>query len=73
MLVDNDPGARRNHGDAAGLWVINVLVGALVAVLSLYTFRAEGTRHDARTAMAAIEVLPGHLAASPAMAAAPED
>ena len=73
MLVDDDPGARRNHGDARGLWVINALVGTLVAVLSLYAFRGDGTRHDARTAMAAIEVLPGQIAASPAMAASPED
>lgn len=73
MLVDDDPGARRNHGDARGLWVINALVCTLVAVLSLYVFRADVTRQDARTAMAAVEALPGQIAASPAMAAARED
>ena len=69
MLVDNDAGARRNHGDANGLWLINALVCTLVAVLSLYIFRADDTRHDARRAMAAVEALPGSVAASPAMAA----
>ena len=73
MRIDDDPGARRNHGDARGLWVINALLCTLVAVLSLYLFRADLTRQEARTAMAAVEALPGQIAASPAMAAARED
>ena len=73
MLVENDGGARRNHGDARGLWLINALVGALVAILSLYLFRADDTRQDARRAMAAVEALPGAVAAPPAMAAPRKD
>ncbi|HYD28389.1 hypothetical protein [Brevundimonas sp.] len=73
MRVEDDPGARRNHGDARGLWLINVLICTLVAVLSLYVFRADVTRRDARAAMATVEALPEQIAASPAMAAARED
>jgi hypothetical protein len=73
MLVDNDAGARRNRSDANGLWLINALVCALVTVLSLYVFRADLTREDARAAMAAVEALPGAVAAPPAMAAGRED
>jgi hypothetical protein len=73
MLVENDGGARRNHGDARGLWLINALVGALVAILSLYLFRADDTRQDARRAMAAVVALPGAVAAPPAMAAPRKD
>lgn len=71
MLAGEDSGARRNRG--GGLWLINLLLSALVAVLSLYVFRADDTRRDARTAMAAVEALPGQIAASPAMAAPRED
>lgn len=73
MLAGEDTGARRNRGGAAGLWLINLLVSALVAILSLYMFRADDTRRDARTAMAAVEALPGQIAAPPAMAALRED
>ena len=72
MLVGEDSGARRNRG-GGGLWLINLLVSALVAILSLYVFRADDTRRDARTAMAAVEALPGQIAAPPAMAASRED
>ena len=68
MLVEDDPGARRNHGDGAGLWVINALVFTLVAVLSLYVFRADDTRHDARSVLASVVAAPGQMAAPPAMA-----
>ena len=70
MLVDDDPGARRNHGDSKGLWVINALVCTLVAMLSLYVFRGDSTRHDARSAMAVVEALPGQIAGPTAAAAA---
>lgn len=73
MLVDDDPGARRNQGDARGLWAINVLVGLLVMVLSLHVFRADETRDDVRTVVAAVEALPGQIAAPPAMAAPREE
>jgi len=42
---------------------------ALVAVLSLYVFRAADTRADARAALEVVESLPGQIAATPAMAA----
>lgn len=67
MQVREDPGARRNR-DEGGLWTINVLVSLLVAILSLYVFRPENTRHDVRTALAMVAALPGQLAATPAMA-----
>ncbi len=73
MLAGDDSGARRNRGGGGGLWLINVLVSALVALLSLYVFRADDTRRDARMAMAAVEALPGQIAAPPAMAAPRED
>lgn len=71
MLAGEDSGARRNRaaGGSGGLWLINLLVSALVAILSLYLFRAEDTRRDARTAMAAVGALPVQIAAPPAMAA----
>lgn len=72
MLAGEDSGARRNRG-GGGLWLINALVSALVAILSLYVFRADDTRRDARMAMAAVEALPGQIAAPPAMAAPRED
>ena len=68
MLAGDDPGARRNRGDG-GLWTINLLVSVLVAVLSLYVFRADDTRREARTAMAGVSALPGQMASTPAMAA----
>ena len=68
MLAGDDPGARRNRGDG-GLWTINLLVSVLVAVLSLYVFRADDTRREARTAIAGVSALPGQMAATPAMAA----
>ena len=67
MQVRTDPGARRNR-DEGGLWTINVLVALLVAVLSLYVFRPDDTRHDVRLAVATVTALPGQLAATPAMA-----
>ena len=73
MLAGEDYGARRNRGGAGGLWLINLLVSVLVAILSLHVFRAEDTRRDAHTAMAAVEALPGQIAAPPAMAAPRED
>ena len=73
MLAGEDSGARRNRGGAGGLWLINLLVSALVGVLSLYVFRADDTRRDARTALAAVEALPGQIAAPPAMAGPRED
>jgi hypothetical protein len=72
MSFGHDPGARRNRGGANGLWLINLLVSSLVAVLCLYLFRAVDTRHDARLAMGVVEVLPGQIGAGPAMAASPE-
>lgn len=72
MLAGEDPGARRNR-DRGGLWLINLLVAVLVAVLSLHVFRAEDTRRDARTMIAAAADLPAQLTATPAMAAPRED
>jgi len=69
MLAGEDSGARRNRGGSGGIWLINVLVSALVAILSLHVFRADDTRRDARMAVAAVEALPGQIAAPPAMAA----
>ena len=69
MQAVDDRGARRNRGGSSGLWLINALVASLVAVCSLYMFRADETRADARSAMAAVEALPGQIAAPPAMAA----
>jgi hypothetical protein len=68
MAVVSDPGARRNHDDG-GVWVINILTSMLVAVLSLYVFRAADTRAEARAALEIVEALPGQIAATPAMAA----
>ena len=68
MLVKDDPGARRNRGSGRGLWAINILVSMLVAVLSLYAFRAADTRADARAAFAAVEALPGQLGGPAALA-----
>ena len=68
MPVVSDTGARRNHG-GGGVWVINILTMMLVAVLSLYVFRAADTRADARAALELVEALPGQIAATPAMAA----
>ena len=73
MLAGEDPGARRNRGGGAGLWLINALVSALVVILSLYVFRAEDTRRDARVMVAAAADLPAQLTATPAMAAPRED
>lgn len=73
MLAGEDFRARRNRGGGGGLWLINFLVSALVAILSLYVFRADDTRRDARVAMAVVEALPGQIAAPPAMAAPRED
>lgn len=73
MLVAHDPGARRNHGGGGGLWLINILTTTLVAVLSLYLFRAADTRADARAAVDVVEALPGQIAATPAMAAVRPD
>lgn len=64
----SDPGARRNHG-GGGVWVINILTSVLVAVLSLYLFRAADTRAEARAALDMVEALPAQIAATPAMAA----
>lgn len=72
MLAGEDPGARRNRGDG-GLWLINLLVCTLVAVLSLYVFRADDTRRDARMVIAGVQALPGQVATTPAMAAPRED
>ena len=72
MLAGGDPGARRNGG-GGGLWLINLLVSLLVAVLSLYLFRAEDTRRAARTVIAGAAALPGQMATTPAMAAPRED
>lgn len=72
MLVGDDPGARRNHG-GGGVWVINILTSVLVAVLSLYVFRAAETRADAQAAFQVVEALPGQITATPAMAAVRPD
>lgn len=72
MRVGEDPGARRNRG-GSGLWTINLLTSALVAVLSLYVFRAADTRAEALAAFAAVEALPGQIATTPAMAAVRPD
>jgi hypothetical protein len=71
MLSGEDPGARRNRG-GRGLWLINILISALVAILSLYVFRAEDTRREAQTIVAGVASLPGRVA-TPAMAAPRED
>jgi len=71
MAAGEDPGARRNR-DEGGLWLINLLVSVLVAVLSLYVFRAEDGRRDAGTTIAAAS-LPAPLTSTPAMAATGED
>ena len=68
MAMVSDPGARRNHG-GGGVWVINILTSVLVAVLSLYLFRAADTRAEARAALDTVEALPAQIAATPAMAA----
>jgi hypothetical protein len=68
MLVRDDPGARRNRG-GGGIWVINLLTSMLVAVLSLYVFRAADTRADARAAFEVVESLPGQIGGTPARAA----
>ncbi|MCS6626373.1 hypothetical protein N0B44_25965 [Roseibacterium beibuensis] len=73
MLAGDDPGARRNRGGGGGIWLINVLVSTLVALLSLYVFRAEDTRRDAHTVIAGVAALPGQVATTPAMAAPAED
>ncbi len=72
MRTARDPGARRNRG-GGGVWLINGLTFALVAVLSLYVFRAADTRADARAAVAMAEALPGQIAGAPAMAAVRPD
>jgi len=72
MRAGDDPGARRNR-EGGGLWMINFLVAALVAILSLYVFRADDTRRDARTMIAGVAALPGQMATTPAMAAPRED
>lgn len=72
MAVHEDAGARRNRGEG-GLWLINLLVAALVAVLCLYVFRAEDTRQDARSAVATVAALPVAVAAPPAMAQSRND
>lgn len=72
MSFDDDPGARRNRGGSGGLWLTNLLVSGLVAVLCLYVFRATDTRQDAHAAMAVVEALPGQIGSGPAMAASPE-
>lgn len=68
MRVEDDPGARRNRG-GGGVWTINLLTSVLVAVLTLYVFRAADTRADARAALEMVESMPGQIAATPAMAA----
>ncbi len=68
MLVGDDPGARRNR-DSGGVWVVNILTSVLVAVLSLYVFRAADTRADARAAFEVVEALPGQIGGPPAWAA----
>lgn len=73
MRVEDDPGARRNQGGGGGVWMINLLTSVLVAVLSLYVFRAADTRADARAAIEVVEALPGQIAATPAMAAVQRD
>ena len=36
--MDQDRGARRNRNEG-GIWLINALISALIALLSLYVFR----------------------------------
>lgn len=69
MLVDDDPGARRNRGDVRGLWLIDLFRASLVAALCLHVFRGAETRDQARATLAALEALPGQIASGPAMAA----
>lgn len=69
--MDDDVGARRNRNEG-GLWVINALLSALIALLSLYLFRAPETRADANAAFQVVEALPKNLGPSRAMAATPE-
>lgn len=73
VLTADDPGARRNRGEAGGVWLINLLTTMLVAVLSLYVFRAADTRAEARAAVEVVEAIPGQIAATPAMAAVRQD
>ena len=49
--------------------MINILTSMLVAVLSLYVFRAADSRAEARAALEIVEALPGQIAVTPAMAA----
>lgn len=72
MRVREDPGARRNRG-GGGLWMLNLLTSVLVAVLSLYAFRAADTRADARAVLEFVAAVPGQIAAAPAMAAVRQD
>jgi len=66
--MDEDRGARRNRNEG-GIWVINALLSALVALLSLYVFRAPETRADADAAFQVVETLPDHIGPARAMAA----
>jgi hypothetical protein len=66
--MDDDRGARRNRNEG-GLWLINALVSALIALLSLYVFRAPETRADADAALQVVESLPDNIGPSRAMAA----
>lgn len=59
-----DRGARRNRNEG-GVWLINALLSLLVALLSLYVFRAPETRADAGAALQVVE----HIGPSQAMAA----
>ena len=63
-----DRGAKRNRNEG-GVWLINALLSLLVALLSLYVFRAPETRADAGAALQVVETLPDHIGPSRAMAA----
>jgi hypothetical protein len=66
--MNEDRGARRNRNEG-GLWLINALLSVLVALLSLYVFRAPETRANTDAALQVVETLPRHIGPSQAMAA----
>lgn len=70
--MEEDRGAKRNRNEG-GLWLINALLSVLVALLSLYVFRAPETRANAGVALQVVEALPDNIGPSRAMAASRED
>ncbi len=66
--MEEDRGARRNRNEG-GIWLINALLSVLVALLSLYVFRAPETRAEADAALHVAGTLPDRIGPSRAMAA----